>query len=328
MKRLKYMPLLLVLIVSFFVFPTMGAKAANWPTKPVTIVIPWGAGSLSFMLAQLIGDEMGKILDQRFLVVAKPGGSGATGSLYVKNSRPDGYTILQPWIAPFVMVPIRNPKVKYDPLKDFDLLAYATQNPVVALARKDAPYKTLKEFVDYVKKNPNRIFKSGSGGAMSLHSIYGNDVFHNAGVKVQGVYYQASSKALPDLVGGNLDVGFSTFMSLARFEELRAIGVFAPDRIPEFKQVPTVKEQGLEAPVTMAWSGFAAPAGLSVEVREKLVSTLRKVLTDEEIKKRIFKNLNQFVVYHGPADFKKMIQRDLKSMRAPVERIMERQKKK
>ena len=328
MKRFWNITLLLLLIVSFCVFPAMDAKAAKWPTKPVTIVIPWGAGSLSFMLAQLIGDEMGKILGQRFLVVAKPGGSGATGSLYVKSARADGYTILQPWIAPFVMVPIRNPKVKYDPLKDFDLLAYATQNPVVALARKDAPYNTLKEFVDYVKKNPNRIFKFGSGGAMSLHSIYGNEVFYNAGVKVQGVYYQASSKALPDLVGRNLDVGFSTFMSLARFEELKAIGVFAGDRIPEFKDVPTVKEQGLKAPVTMAWSGFAAPAGLSSEVREKLVSTLQKVLTNEEVKKRIFKNLNQFVVYHGPEGFRKIIERDLKSMRAPVERIMERQKKK
>jgi len=328
MRRVRYILLLLLIIVSFCLFPTMGAKAASWPAKPVTIVIPWGAGSLSFMLAQLIGDEMGKILDQRFLVVAKPGGSGATGSLFVKNSRPDGYTILQAWIAPFVMVPIRNPKVKYDPLKDFDLLAYATQNPVVALTRKDAPYNTLKEFVDYVKKNPNRIFKFGSGGAMSLHSIYGNEVFHNAGVKVQGIYYQASSKALPDLVGRNLDVGFSTFMSLARFEELKAIGVFASERIPEFKDVPTIKEQGLEAPVTMAWSGFAAPAGLPPEVREKLVSTLQKVLTNEEVKKRIFKNLNQFVVYHGPGDFKGIIERDLKSMRTPVERIMERQKKK
>jgi len=272
MRRVRYILLLLLIIVSFCLFPTMGAKAASWPAKPVTIVIPWGAGSLSFMLAQLIGDEMGKILDQRFLVVAKPGGSGATGSLFVKNS--------------------------------------------------------LKEFVDYVKKNPNRIFKFGSGGAMSLHSIYGNEVFHNAGVKVQGIYYQASSKALPDLVGGNLDVGFSTFMSLARFEELKAIGVFASERIPEFKDVPTVKEQGLEAPVTMAWSGFAAPAGLPPEVREKLVSTLQKVLTNEEVKKRIFKNLNQFVVYHGPGDFKGIIERDLKSMRTPVERIMERQKKK
>ncbi len=326
MRRLKVIALIIVLFAAFCLVPAAGAEAAEWPTKPVTIVIPWGAGSLSFMLAQLVGDEMGKILGQRFVVIAKPGGSGATGTLYVKNSRPDGYTILQAWIAPFVMVPIRNPKVEYDPLNDFDLLASATQNPVVALARKDAPYDNLKEFVDYVKRNPDRVFKFGSGGAMSIHSISGDEVFHNAGVKVQAVYYQASSKSLPDLVAGNLDVAFSTFMALARFEELKALGVFAPERIAEFPDVPAVKEQGLEAPMTMAWSGFAAPGGLPEEVREKLVATLRQVLTDEAVKKRIFKNLNQFVVHRGPEEFEAMIERDLKTMRGPVERIMERKK--
>ncbi len=326
MKKLNIIALVIVFFAVFCLAPAAGVEAAKWPTKPVTIVIPWGAGSLSFMLAQLIGDEMGKILGQRVIVIAKPGGSGATGTLYVKNSRPDGHTILQAWIAPFVMVPIRNPKVEYDPLKDFDLLATATQNPVVALARKDAPYSTLKDFVDYVKKNPGRVFKFGSGGAMSIHSISGDEVFSNAGVKVQAVYYQASSKSLPDLVAGNLDAGFSTFMALARFEELKALGVFAPERVREFPGVPTVKEQGLEAPMTMAWSGFAAPKGLPPEVREKLVVTLRQVLTDEAVTKRIFKNLNQFVVYRGPEEFRAMIESDLKSMRGPVERIMERKK--
>ncbi|MBW1696811.1 MAG: tripartite tricarboxylate transporter substrate binding protein [Deltaproteobacteria bacterium] len=280
------------------------------------------------MLAQLIGDEMGKILGQRFLVVNKPGGSGATGALYVKKAKPDGYTILQAWIAPFVMVPIRNPKVKYDPLKDFDLLAYATENPVTALALKDKPYDTVREFVDYVKKNPNRIYKFGCGGAMSVHCIFGNQVFHQAGVKVQGIYYQAASKSLPDLLGGNLDLTFSNFQALAQYENVKALGVFSSQRVKEFKQVPTIKEQGFDAPVTASWSGFAAPKGLPPEVKKKLVETLRTVLTDEAIKKRIFDNLYQFVTYRDPEGFRKIIERDLKTMRGPVEQIMEMQKKK
>jgi tripartite-type tricarboxylate transporter receptor subunit TctC len=292
------------------------------------IVVPWGPGGLSSMLAQLIGDEMGKILGQRILVVNKPGGSGATGALYVKNAKPDGYTILQVWIAPFVMVPIRNPKVKYDPLKDFDLLAYATENPVTPLALKDKPYDTLKEFVDYVKKNPNRIHKFGCGGAMSVHCIFGNQVFHQAGVKVQGVYYQAASKSLPDLLGGDLDITYSNFQALTQYENVKALGVFSSERVQEFKDVPTIKEQGFEAPVTASWSGFAAPAGLPTEVREKLIETIRTVLTNEKVKKRIFDNLNQFVTYEGPEGFKDIIERDIKTMRGPVEQVMEMQKKK
>lgn len=327
MKKISSFVTLFFIVFGLCLIPAINSYGAQWPSKPITIVVPWGPGGMSSMLAQLIGNEMSKILGQRCLVVNKPGGSGATGALFVKKARPDGYTILQAWIAPFVMVPIRNPGVKFDPLKDFDLLAYATQNPVVALVKKDAPHNTLKEFVDYVKKNPNRIFKFGSGGAMSLHSIYGDTVFHNAGVKVQGIYYQASSKSLPDLLGGNLDICFSTFMSLARFEDLKAIGVFASERVPEFKDIPTVKEQGLEAPVTVAWSGFAAPAGLPPEVRDKLIDTLCKVLTDKQITGNIFKKLNQFVDYHNPGGFRKIIERDLQSMRGPVERIMERQKK-
>jgi tripartite-type tricarboxylate transporter receptor subunit TctC len=326
MERLRYLPVMLIIVLGLCVLPVQGAKAGEYPSKPVTIVIPWGPGSLSFSLAQLIGDEMGKILGQRFMVIAKPGGSGAKASNFIKNSRPDGYTLYQPWIAPFVMVPIRNPNVQYDPLKDFDLLAYATQNPVVALALKDAPYKNLKEFVDYVKKNPGRIFKFGSGGAMSLHSIYGNTVFQNAGVKVQAVYYQASSKSLPDLLGKNLDVCFSTFMALKPYEEIGAIGVFGSERLPQFKAVPTVKEQGLAAPVTMAWSGIAAPKGLPPEVWDKLVVTLREVLTNEEVKGRIFGRLNQFVDYRGPEGFKRIIERDLRDMRGPVQKVMEMKK--
>ena len=327
MKKVKYFPLIGVFILCLALMPLQGVKAAEYPSKPVTIVIPWAPGSLSFLLAQLIGDEMGKILGQRFLVVAKPGGSGATASVFIKNARADGYTLFQPWIAPFVMVPIRNPKVKYDPLSDFDLLAYATQNPVVALAKKDAPYATLKEFVDYIKKNPGRVFKFGSGGAMSLHSIYGNTVFQNAGVKVQAVYYQASSKSIPDLIGNNLDVCFSTFMSLKPYEQIRAIGVFSSERIPQFKDVSTVKEQGLAAPVTAAWSGIAAPKGLPPDVNRKLVNTLKTVLTNEEIKNRIFEKLNQFVAYEGPEGFRKIIERDLRDMRGPVELVTKMKKK-
>lgn len=328
MKRFWNITLLLLLIVSFCVFPAMSAKAAKWPSKPIMIVVPWGPGGLSSMLAQLIGEEMGKILGQRCLVVNKPGGSGATGALYVKNAKPDGHTILQAWIAPFVMVPIRNPKVKYDPLKDFDLLAYATENPVTPLALKDKPYDTVREFVNYVKKNPDRTFRFGCGGAMSVHCIFGNQIFHQAGVKVEGVYYQAASKSLPDLLGGDLDMTYSNFQALAQFENVKALGVFSAERVPEFKDVPTIKEQGFEAPITASWSGFAAPAGLPTEVREKLIDTIRTVLTNEKVKKRIFKNLLQFVVYQGPEGFERIIKQDINAMRGPVEQIMEMQKKK
>ena len=306
--------------------PSSRIFAAEYPTKPVTIIVPFGAGSLSFMIAQMIGDEMGKRLGQRFLVVTKPGGTGSTGSLFAKNARPDGYTILETWIGPMVMVPIRNPKLKYDPLKDFEFLAQALQSPVVALALKDAPYNTLKEFVEYVKKHPNRIFKAGSGGAMSLHGIYAAETFHDAGIKVQNIYYQASSKSLPDLLGGNLDITFSTFMALAQYDELKALGVFSAERIPEFGSVPTAKEQGFTTPVAVAWCGFSTPVGIPPEVKTKLVSTFKDVLTDEKVKKKMFSKLNMFVVYRGPEEFRAIVERDLKAMRDPVMRIVERQK--
>lgn len=136
--------LAILIFLSLLVASFPGQAAAKYPEKPITIVCPWAAGGMAFLMAMELGNEMEKILGKRVLVVSQTGGAGAAGTTYVKQAPADGYTLFQAWIAPFVMVPLQNPQIGYDPLKDFTLLAYMTENPVVALTHKDSPYNTLK----------------------------------------------------------------------------------------------------------------------------------------------------------------------------------------
>lgn len=320
--------LAILIFLSLLVASFPGQAAAKYPEKPITIVCPWAAGGMAFLMAMELGNEMEKILGKRVLVVSQTGGAGAAGTTYVKQAPADGYTLFQAWIAPFVMVPLQNPQIGYDPLKDFTLLAYMTENPVVALTHKDSPYNTLKEFVDYVRANPGKFFKFGGGPTLSVHSLFGNEVFRNAGVKVQGVYYVDSGAPMLDLVGKTLDVSFHTFEALKRFPTIKALGVFSEKRYPEFPDVPTVLEQGLKAPTVKSWSGIAAPKGIPPEVRDYLVETIKKILQDPKFQQKIFNNMNQFVVYHGPEGFAEIIRWDMEQMKGPVQRASEMEKKK
>jgi len=327
MKMLKSSVVLFVCLSLLFAYCPDRAMA-KYPEKPITIVCPWAPGGLAFLMAMELGNEMEKILGKRVLVTSQTGGAGAAAATAVKQAVPDGYTLFQAWIAPFVMVPLQNPQIGYDPLKDFTLLAYMTENPVVALAHRDSPYNTLKEFVDYLKANPGKLLKFGGGPTLSVHSLFANEVFHNAGVRVQPVYYVDSGAPIPDLAGKTLDVSFHIFEALKRFPVTKALGVFSEKRYPEFPDVPTIAEQGLKAPTVKSWSGFAAPKGIPEEARNLLVQTMQKIITDRKFQEKIFNNMNQFVVYHGPEGFAEIIRRDMEQMKGPVERAMERERKK
>jgi len=167
----------------------------KYPIKPITIIEPWGAQSWGFLQAQELAAALEPILGQRVIVQAKSGGASAVGTKLVKESRPDGYTLLHAWIAGFVMVPLQEPNPGYDVFKDFDFLAYFTESPVVAISRADRPWKTLAEMVSYIRANPGKSFAFSGGPALSIHSLCGGEVFHNAGVKVKGIFYDDAAAA-------------------------------------------------------------------------------------------------------------------------------------
>lgn len=329
MTRRLFVLVLLVLLAAplFGEGQTEESAAERFPERPVTLVIPWDTGSMSFLMGQMFAEFLSDYFGQRFLVEAKPGGTGSTGARFVANSEPDGYTILQAWIAPMVLVPLRGQDVGYDPIEDFDHLGYGTQNPVVVYAHVDAPYDTLREFVEHVEDNPNQTFSYGSGGALAIHTIYAEETFAESGVEVEAVLYQGSSAALPDLLSRNLDVVFSTPTAIVQYDDVKPIAIYADERIRQqgLGSIPTAKELGFDTPVAVAWAGWAAPAGLPDAVRQKLVDAFEALFTDEEMTARIRDRLNLFPTYKNPEEFRAIIERDLNDLSGPIQRALERQ---
>lgn len=315
---------ILFALIVVLVFGLLGTvySSSNFPRKPITLIVQWQAGGAAHLLAQEMGAKLGELLGTRVIVQCMPGGSGATATAFVKNSAPDGYTLLQAWIAPMVQVPLHEDNVPYDVFNDFEYLAHATVDYVIAYSRADAPWDTMAEFVDYVKKNPQREYSFGGGGALSLHSLYGDTLFRNAGLNVKGIYYAGSGHAHPDLISGMLDVVFDNAPALKTHEgRIKPIGIFAEERLPNLPDIPTIKEQGFDAPTVPSWSGIIAPKGLPADVREILVEAFREILTNEEIKQEIYNKLNYNIVYLGPDDFEEMVRISTEQMREPIARI-------
>mgnify|MGYP001067713778 CR=1 FL=1 len=327
---------MVVLMVGFVLIMVMCTPVAGYaqekikyPLKPITIIEPWGAQSWGFLQAQELAAALEPLLGQRVIVQAKSGGASAVGTKIVKESRPDGYTLLHAWIAGFVMVPLQEANPGYDVFKDFDFLAYFTESPVVAISRTDKPWKTLAEYVNYVRANPGKSYAFSGGPALSIHSLCGGEVFHNAGVKVKGIFYDDAAAAGAAMLGGDTDVAMDSFGTLRRYgDQVRAVGVFGEHRYPGFENIPTIAEQGLKAPTVRSWSGIVAPKGLPEEVRNKLIQALKQVLTNSDFQAKILKNLQWFVIYKDPQGMIDMVKTSLEQMKGPIERMKERQKQK
>lgn len=308
------------IVLAIVVVGGSAVPAAGFPSKPVTIVVPWQAGGAAGLQAQELAQVVGPLLGQRVLVSFKPGGASEAGAMFVKTSTPDGHTLLQAWIATLVQLPITKRDLGYDPFRDFDYLAYAGGNPVALVVRADRPWQTIGDYVEHVRRTPGQPHTFSGGPAISLHSLFCGALFRDAGVTVKGIFYQGSGAAMPDLLGGSVEVSCHFLEAVKRFPgQVRALAVFSKERLPGFETVPTVAEQGFKAPTVLSWSGYVAPAALPADVRATLVETLRTGLTDASYVTRMRERHDSFVDYKGPEDFKRVVREDLEVLRPLLE---------
>jgi len=322
----------LVIITSMFIILALGcgnqetpkedSGASSYPLRPITIIEPWGAQSWGFLQAQELAEALEPILGVRVLVEAKPGGASSVGTKYVADARPDGYTLLHGWVAGLVQVPLLEEDPGYDVFEDFELLCYFAESPVVAITKSDAPWNTVAEFIDYVKANPDRRFGFSGGPALSVHSIFGGQIFADAGIDVTGVWYDDAAAAGAAMIAGDVDVAFDSFASLERYgDQVKAIGVLSDERYAGFEDVPTIKEQGVQAPTVPSWGAMLAPKGLPDEVRDKLNDALKQVIGSKEFQDRIFNNMKWYVKYKDGEELKAFIKDNMEQMKIPIERV-------
>jgi len=259
------------------------ARAIDYPTRPIRLVVPYAAGGPTDVLGRLVGDYLGRDLKQTVLVENKAGAQGVIGAEAVARSEPDGYTLFMTAASIFVLNPMLYKKLPYDPVKDLRILALITDLPVVMEVHPSVPAKTVAEFIAYAKQNPGKL-NFGSAGTGGTTHLAGEMFRQMAGVDIVHVPYKGAGPALTDLLSGNIQLMFDslgTALPPVKSGMLRALGVSSSQRVADLPDVPTIAESGYPDYAVSVWYGVAAPAKLPDEIVQKISASLNRALTDE-----------------------------------------------
>lgn len=261
---------------------------AQYPDRPITIIVPFAAGGTTDIVARLIGDPMSRILKQQVVVENVTGAGGTVGVTRAKNATPDGYTLLMGNLGTQAASVGLYPKLAYDPRTDFEPILNTGGTPMLVVAKKDLPVKDFKEFVAYVKANAAKMnYGTGGVGATShLTCLFLDSLL---GVQPTHVPFRGSGPALNALLAGSVDyVCDQTVGVVPTIQAGQANGlvVATPERIPVVPDVPTSKEQGLPEFQAIGWNALFAPKGTPKDVIEKLNAVARTALNDENTRKR------------------------------------------
>jgi tripartite-type tricarboxylate transporter receptor subunit TctC len=259
------------------------AIAADYPSRPIKLVVPYAAGGPTDVLGRLVGEYIGRDLKQPVIVENKAGAQGAIAAELVARSEPDGYTLFVTAASIFVLNPQLYKKLNYDPVKDFRMLALITDLPVVMEVHPSVPAKTLAEFVAYARQNPGKLNFGSAGTGGTIH-LAGEMFKQMAGVDLVHVPYKGAGPALTDLLSGNIQLMFDTLgtaLPPVKAGSLRALGVSSAQRIADLPDVPTIAESGYPDYSVSVWYGISAPSKLPDDVAQKITASLDRALNDD-----------------------------------------------
>ena len=282
------------------------------------IVVPYGPGGISDVLARITADRLSEMLGQRFIVETHPGANGAIGTEYAVRSAPDGYTLYHAGGAEFSVVPLMQ-KLSYDPLKDLTPISMTAINGMALAVNRDLPIHSLQEFIDYARANPGKI-NYGSVGHGSSSDLTPAAFAARTGLKLVDVPYTATPPSILAVISGQIQMFFgnvSDIVGSARAGEVRLLAVSTAKRLPQFPDVPTVSET-VPGFVMTGWNGYFAPAGTPRPIIERLSQAIATVCHDPEIVQKMA-NLSLDAVGSTPEQLAAAIQADLPVYRKAVE---------
>ena len=262
---------------------------ADYPTRPITLIVPYAAGGGNDVLARGVAEPMGKTLGQPVVIENHGGAGGSLGTRQVAKSVGDGYTLGLGGTGTLAVDPTLYPNVGYDPRKDFAPVGLIATSPLIILVSPSSPAHNVQELITLAKTQPGKLNYASAGRGSGIH--LGTVLFaETAAIEITHIPYKGSGPALTDLLGGHVALYFSSLppaIGLVKEGKLRALGVTGLKRSPIFPDVPTVAEQGLPGFEAVLHYGIVAPAGTPRPIIDKLNAALRAALNSEEVHKRI-----------------------------------------
>ena len=264
-------------------------QAQAYPTKPITVIVPFAAGGPTDALARVLGQRMSEALGQTIVIDNIGGAGGTIGVNKAAKATPDGHTLLFTHMGTLAVNIALYKSLPYDSMKDLEPIGLGGTNPMVLVTKKDLPAKTFQEFQAYVKANEKKMQygMAGIGAASHLGGLMLNSMMK---VDVLEIPYKGTAPALNDLVSGQFDYMVDQAVNVLpqiKSGNIKALGVSTTKRLSQLPDVPTIDEAGLKGYEVTIWNGFFAPKGTSKEVVAKLNQALVAALSDDKVKVRL-----------------------------------------
>ncbi|QJR12844.1 hypothetical protein DSM104443_03938 [Usitatibacter rugosus] len=288
------------------------AATAQYPTRPITIVVPFTPGGSSDITARTFGNKLSEILGQPIIIDNKPGANGGIGGTFVAKQPADGYTLFVGSIGVFAINPVLYKDLGYDPKKDYDLISVLVRTPNALVTSASFPPNTLAEFIDYLKKNPGKVSFASSGTGSSDH-LTAALFWQKTGTTGIHIPYKGGSAAHLDIIAGNSNASFQNLGSITQHVKggkMKLLAVTSDKRDPSVPNVPTLAEAGVPGLEVFSWQAIVAPKGLPKDVSDKIVGAVLQAAKDPGVVKKL-NDIGFEVVGGTPAEFSKFLDSEL-----------------
>jgi tripartite-type tricarboxylate transporter receptor subunit TctC len=281
------------LLCAFFmaVFAATTAGAADYPNRPIKLIVPYVVGGPTDAQARLFAEYFGRDLKQTVIVENKGGAQGAIGAEVVAHAEPDGYTLLFTTSSVVLLNQMLYKKLAYDPDRELRVLAVITDLPMILVVHPSIPATTVAEFVAYAKQNPGKLY-FGSAGAGSIGQLAGEMFKQMAGVDMTHVPYKGAGAAMTDLLAGHIQLEFETAGSALPAIKgglLRPLGISSAERVADLPDLPTIAESGYPDYRVSVWYGIAAPVKMPPDAVQTITASVNRALNDEAFRASLAK---------------------------------------
>ena len=298
-----------VLAAAFVTTPALRAQTEVWPTKSVKVIVPYGAGGGTDILARMVTQKLAEKWRQSVVIENKPGADAMIGTELAARSRPDGYTLV--FIAPsHVLNPGMRANMPYDTVRDFAPITLVAFTPFALVVNNQVPARNVRELLALSKAQPGKL----TFGSAESSSRLAGELFKTLGqVDILNVQYKSLSAEFSDIAGGHVHMGFASLTSVLQFHKagtMKVLGVSGNARSPLAPEIPTMAEQGLPGYDISAWYGFCAPAGTPPAIITKIRNDVAEVMTMLDVKASLLK-AGAVSVANSPEEFRQFIETEI-----------------